>query len=127
MRLCVVRFLIAPALMALCNFPAWAGSFDGPAELPRVSVASSMADTPAPGGVISVRVGEDLQAALNNAFCGDTIELQAGGSFVGRFTLPAKACDNGHWIVVRTSAPDSALPAEGQRVTPCYAGITSLP
>jgi hypothetical protein len=103
------------------------GNLDGPAELPRVTVSSSMADTPAPGTMIVVNAGGDLQAALKNAHCGDTIELQAGATFTGTFDFPAKSCDNNHWIIVRTSAPDSALPAEGQRLTPCYAGVTSLP
>lgn len=105
-----------------------AGSnFDGPAELPRAQVSSAMADTPAPGSTLSVAAGGNLQAALNSASCGDTISLQAGATFSGLFTLPAKSCDSGHWIIIRTSAPDSALPAEGQRLTPCYAGVASLP
>jgi hypothetical protein len=109
------------------SFPAWAKfGFDGPAELPRVTVASSMADTPAPGSIHSVNAGGDLQAALNIAFCGDIIELQAGATFTGKFIVPAKGCDNNHWIIIRTSSPNSALPSEGQRATPCYAGITSL-
>ncbi len=104
-----------------------AGSnFDGPAELPRVTVSSALADTPAPGSLISVNNGGDLQAALTRASCGDTIALQAGAIFTGKFTLPAKNCDPGHWIIVRTSAPDSALPPEGQRLTPCYGGVASL-
>ncbi len=103
------------------------GNFDGPAELPRVTVPSAMSDTPAPGSVIAVNAGGDLQTALDNAQCGDVIELQAGATFSGRFKLPAKNCDSGHWIIVRTSAPDSALPAEGQRATPCWAGVASLP
>ena len=103
------------------------GNFDGPAELPRVTVPSAMSDTPAPGSVITVKAGGNLQTALDNAQCGDVIELQAGATFAGRFKLPAKNCDSGHWIIVRTSAPDSALPAEGQRATPCYAGVASLP
>jgi hypothetical protein len=103
------------------------GNFDGPAELPRVTVPSAMSDTPAPGSVITVNAGGNLQTALNNAHCGDVIQLQAGATFAGRFTLPAKNCDSGHWIIVRTSAPDSALPAEGQRATPCGAGVASLP
>jgi hypothetical protein len=104
-----------------------AGSnFDGPAELPRVTVPSAMADTPAPGSVIPVNAGDDLQSALNKANCGDMIQLQAGATFSGKFIVPAKNCDINHWIVVRTSAPDSALPAEGQRATPCYAGVASL-
>jgi hypothetical protein len=103
------------------------GNYDGPAELPRVTVSSSMASTPAPGHTIAVNAGGDLQAALNNASCGDTIALQAGATFHGKYVFPAKACDDNHWIIVRTSAPDSALPAEGQRLTPCYAGVASLP
>lgn len=121
---------ILPLLCLVTTFlsPCWAsGNFDGPAELPRVTVATSLADTPAPGSVVNVAAGADLQAALNNAFCGDTIELQAGAAFLGRFTFPAKKCDSSHWIIVRTSAPDSALPAEGQRMTPCYAGVAALP
>jgi len=103
------------------------GNFDGPAELPRVTVSSAMADTPALGALITVNAGGNLQAALNNASCGDVIQLQAGATFSGKFIVPAKNCDINHWIIVRTSAPDSALPAEGQRATPCYAGVASLP
>ncbi len=101
--------------------------YDGPAQLPIATVASSMADTPASGSVISIKAGGDLQAALNSAQCGSTIELQAGATFTGSFNFPAKSCDGNHWIIVRTSSPDSALPSEGQRLTPCYAGVASLP
>ena len=104
-----------------------ASNFDGPAELPRTTVQSTMADTPAPGTTINVPPGADFQAALNSANCGDTIQLQAGATFTGSFTLPAKNCDGAHWIIIRTNAPDTALTAEGTRITPCYAGITSLP
>lgn len=100
--------------------------YDGPAQLPIATVASAMADTPAPGQIINVNAGGDLQSALNNAQCGDVIELQAGATFAGAFTVPAKNCDINHWIIIRTSAPDSALPAEGTRATPCYSGVASL-
>ncbi len=103
------------------------GNFDGPAELPRATVSSAMSNTPAPGTVIPVSAGGNFQTALNAAQCGDVIELQAGATFTGHFTVPAKNCDANHWIIIRTSAPDSALPAEGHRVTPCYAGVASLP
>lgn len=103
------------------------GSFDGPAELPRVYMQTSMADTPAPGATINVPAGADLQSAINSAKCGDTLLLKAGATFTGTFDLPAKNCDNAHWVVIRTSAPDSALPPEGTRMTPCYAGVSSLP
>jgi len=85
-----------------------------------------MADTPAPGSIITVNAGDDLQSALTSAQCGDVIELQAGATFSGRFIVPAKSCNINHWIIIRTSAPDSALPAEGHRATPCYAGVASL-
>ncbi len=122
-RLSVLIFLLTVALTTT----SFAGSnYDGPAELPRVTVPSAMADTPAPGSIITVNAGGNLQSALNNASCGDVIELQAGATFTGPFLVPAKSCDINHWIWVRTSAPDSALPAEGQRATPCYAGVASL-
>jgi hypothetical protein len=101
-------------------------AYDGPAQLPIATVPTAMADTPAPGSLIPVKMGGNLQTALNNAVCGDTIQLQAGATFTGQFTVPAKNCDINHWIIVRTSSPDSALPAEGQRLTPCYAGVASL-
>lgn len=103
------------------------GNFDGPAELPRVYMNSSLADTPAPGSVNLVSTAAAFQSALNSAKCGDTISLQAGNTFTGTFVFPAKPCDDNHWIIVRTSAPDSSLPPEGTRLTPCYAGVASLP
>jgi hypothetical protein len=102
-------------------------NYDGPAELPRVYMLTTMADTPAPGTTTLVSAGGNLQTALNNANCGDTIELAAGATFSGQFSLPAKPCNDQNWIIVRTSAPDSSLPPEGTRMTPCYAGVSSLP
>ena len=106
---------------------ATSSNFDGPAELPRVYVQSDLASTPAPGSTIQVSAGMNLQSVLNSASCGDTVELQAGATFTGLFTLPAKSCDDQHWIIIRSSASDSALPAEGTRLTPCFAGVSSLP
>ena len=104
-----------------------ASGFDGPAELPRTYIRSAMSNTPAPGSTITVASRGDLQSVLNSAHCGDTLQLQAGATFTGVFTFPAKSCDDHHWIIVRTSADDSTLPAEGSRLTPCYAGVSSLP
>jgi hypothetical protein len=104
--------------------------FDGPAELPRILIQTAMANTPAPGITTTVNRGGNLQAALNSARCGDTILLEAGATFTsptGYFIFPKKNCDNAHWIIVRTSSDDSLLPAEGSRLTPCYAGVSSLP
>jgi hypothetical protein len=106
------------------------GGVDGPATLPTACFYTALAATPSPGHVIPVSEGGDLQGAINSAQCGDTITLQAGASFLGPgsgFVLPAKNCDDNHWITLRTSAPDRSLPAEGSRMTPCYAGVSSLP
>lgn len=107
--------------------PTGKDNFDGPAELPRVFIKSLLIDTPSPGKIFLVKSGDNLQDAINRASCGDTIKLESGASFVGRFLMPKKACDDRHWIIVRTSAPDDSLPAEGTRISPCYAGIASLP
>jgi hypothetical protein len=74
-----------------------------------------------------VRSGQSIEQALSSASCGDIIQLQAGATFSGSFVVPAKSCDDSHWIILRTNAPDSSLPPEGTRLTPCYAGVTSLP
>jgi hypothetical protein len=102
-------------------------NFDGPAELPRVYVSSQLSDTPAPGKTLFAKDGAELQWALDAAHCGDKILLQAGARFAGNFMFPAKPCDDSHWIIVRSSADDSALPLEGTRITPCYADVASLP
>jgi len=103
------------------------GDFDGPAELPRVYIRSSLSGTPSPRKVRTVTGGSNLQQAINTAACGDTLLLEAGATFTGKLIFPAKNCDDSHWITLRTSAADSALPPEGQRLTPCYAGVSSLP
>lgn len=120
-------FALSVASSSTPNTPPPSSGYDGPAELPRTYLQTAMSDTPAPGSTIPVSSGGNLQTALNSANCGDTISLQAGATFSGQFTLPAKACDDQHWIIVRTSAPDSSLPAEGTRMQPCYAGVSSLP
>jgi hypothetical protein len=102
-------------------------SFDGPAELPREFTKSSLKDTPANGKTWVVRAGESFERVLAGVSCGDVIRLQAGATFSGSFELPNKNCDDSHWIIIRTSAPDSSLPPEGTRLTPCYAGVPSLP
>ncbi len=73
-----------------------------------------------------VRSGQSLEPILASASCGDIIQLQAGATFRGNFVIPAKSCDDSHWIIIRTSAPDSSLPPEGTRLTPCYAGVSFL-
>src|SRR5581483_1126208 len=112
-------------LLSIASAPS--GAMDGPAQLPRVFLQTLLANTPANGQVWNVNNAAAFQQAINSAACGDTIMLQAGVVYTGAFTFPQKACDAQHWIIVRTSAPNSALPPEGVRLTPCYAGVASLP
>jgi hypothetical protein len=95
--------------------------------LPRLYVTSALSATPSPGKAIPVHAGDNLQAAIESASCGDRLELEAGAVFSGNLRFPEKPCDDAHWITVRTSAPDSSLPPEGTRLKPCFAGIASLP
>ena len=104
------------------------GSMDGPAQLPQSCFFTDSSATPSPGNVTLLTDGQSLQAALDAAACGDVIQLQAGASFNGNnVTFPPKNCDDANWITVRTSTPDSLLPPEGSRITPCWAGVASLP
>jgi hypothetical protein len=102
-------------------------NFDGPAELPREHIESALKDTPANGKTWTVRSGENLEQVFSRAACGDIIQLQAGATFTGNFQLPDKHCDDSNWIIIRSSAPDSSLPPEGTRLTPCSAGVPALP
>src|SRR5215831_19700317 len=88
-------------------------------ELPRVFINTNYA--PPAGRTIAVPAGGDFQAAIDQAQPGDVITLQAGATYTGNFTLPAKTGND--WIVIRTSAPDSSLPPPGARITPAHASI----
>jgi len=107
------------------NVPQF-GDKDGPAELPKTCYYTGMDGTPSPGKQIRVSAKADLASALDGAKCGDTLLLPAGASF-GVRELPAKNCDEQHYITVRTDTPDSKLPAEGKRISPAWAGVASLP
>jgi hypothetical protein len=86
------------------------------AELPRDSV--SVAWRQPTGRTITVRQGDNLQRALNDARRGDEIVIDPGAEFRGNFVLPAKAGDasNG-WITVRTAAMQAITP-QGTRIDP---------
>jgi hypothetical protein len=76
---------------------------------------------------ISVPVGGDFQAALNSASCGDTILLQAGGTYIpvgDSFVLPNKGAGTGSdadYITIRTSNL-AGLSASDQRLDPAVHG-----
>jgi hypothetical protein len=80
-----------------------------------------LAGVPASAATLTVNSGGSLQNALNAAQPGDTIRLQAGATFTGNFTLPAKSGTS--YITVRSSASDAQLPATGVRMTTAYASL----
>lgn len=102
------------------------GAKDGPAELPKACYYTALDGTPSPGKQIRVAAKSDLAAAIEGAKCGDTLLLPAGASFDVK-VLPAKKCDDQHYITVRTDTPDSKLPPEGTRISPAWGGVASLP
>jgi hypothetical protein len=107
----------------------WTGATsDGPAHLPHGCVYTGLDGSPSPGKVIALAAGGDVISTVKAASCGDTIQLQAGASFTlnGGPIFPSKNCDSKHWITIRTSAANSALPPEHTRINPSYAGVASL-
>jgi hypothetical protein len=68
-----------------------------------------------------VRAGDDLQRVLDLAQPGDVIYLEAGATFRGNYVLNVK--NGAGYITVRSSTPDSLLPAAGTRITPAYASL----
>lgn len=60
----------------------------------------------------------DFQDALDAAQPGDTILLRAGETFVGNFVLPAKGASDSPPILIRSDAPDTALPSASTRLVP---------
>lgn len=69
------------------------------------------------GRTITVKSGGNLQAAFDSAAPGDTVALEAGATFIGNFTLPAKDKTSKRWITIRSSVPDEKLPPPGTRVS----------
>lgn len=106
----------------------WTGATsDGPAELPHGCVYTGLDGSPSPGKVTFLAAGGDVVSTVNTARCGDTIRLQQGATFtLNSPVFVSKNCDSRHWITIRTSAPDSALPPEHARINPSYAGVASL-
>lgn len=114
--------------------PSW-GSTDGLATLPTLAWNTALVNTPSPGTVHSVHTSADLTNCTTSnggscpggaVVCGDTILLDAGSTYTAStFTEPALVCDSTHYVTWKSSAMAS-LPPEGTRISPCYAGVTSL-
>lgn len=67
------------------------------------------------GRTIYVKAGGNLQAAIDDARPGDSIELEPGGTYHGPFKLRRK--DGNSWIQIGSASPPPSL-AAGQHVTP---------
>jgi len=70
--------------------------------------------------VITLRAGDDLQAALRSARLGDTIVLPAGSTYIGPIVLPFKAGGSGteaDYITIRTSDLNG-IAQDGERLKP---------
>src|SRR5436190_19769961 len=80
-----------------------------------LATAVGLGATLTPRAPATVRSGDDLQRALNDAKGGDTILLERGAAFTGNFVLPAHAGDGD--VTLRTEG-DEGLPREGQTMTP---------
>src|ERR1041385_8395855 len=59
-----------------------------------------------------------LQTALNAATCGDTVQLQAGVTYTGNFTMTSNCAANNPPVV--TGSLMASLPVAGQTVTRAY-------
>src|SRR5438445_4096692 len=115
LRLVLALGLLTGLSTVLPPAPAFAAA----PELPRAYVDTTyVAPT---GATLFVPAGGNLQAALDAAHPGDVVTLQAGATFTGPFTLPANAGTS--WIIVRSAAPDTSLPAAGVRIDPSYAPV----
>ncbi len=86
--------------------------------LPQIYIDTKY-DPPEGGKIISISTSAAFQAALQSSKLGDIIELQAGVTYNGPFTLPNKTTGTG-WIYIRSS-DYSGLPAPCNRVSPADA------
>ncbi|HEY6187328.1 MAG TPA: right-handed parallel beta-helix repeat-containing protein, partial [Pyrinomonadaceae bacterium] len=86
-------------------------------ERPRRAAATTARSS----NTIRVPARGDFQKALNAARPGDTIILEAGATYTGPFTLPAKPASE-DFITIQSSAL-SQLPSASQRVSPAHAPL----
>jgi len=93
-------------------------------KLGTVSLSLAMAllvGRGASAATITVNAGGNLQAAIDAAQPGDTILIAPNATFDGPIKLRKKSGTAN--ITIRSSAPDSSLPAAGKRIDPSYAAL----
>src|SRR5207248_10551302 len=99
---------------SVCNYPTPSPKMRHGFRTAVFAVCLALGCRTANASTLTVAAGGDVQAALDRAQPGDTVLLEAGATFVGRFTLPVK--QGSAYITVRSSAPDSSLPGDGVRM-----------
>lgn len=112
------RKRLAAALLVLLGLPLGYLTYalaQRQATRPRRAAATAVASKS-----VTVRAGEDLQAALNRARPGDEVVLEAGATFVGNFVLPVRPGAT-EYVTVRSSRAGEL--AEGRRVSPADAPL----
>jgi hypothetical protein len=116
-RLSVFRTHVRLTARLLAAFAAAAIAHQGAlaAALPAAPKTFDTSYAAPSGKTWPVDAGGKLQAALDQAEPGDTIVLEAGATFKGRFTLPDKTGSG--WIYV-VSSKLASLPSPGHRVGP---------
>jgi hypothetical protein len=87
-------------------------------ELPRVILNTDF--TPAPC-TVTVASFSELQSAVDAASYGAVICLKPGITYPSSLVLPKKTGTG--WIVIRSAAPDSSLPAPGTRTSPSFSPV----
>lgn len=106
---------------------------DGPAALPTSGIETDLANSPAPGSVVTLSCGGNLQTAINSLTAGQTLKITAVCSSAqdvisGNFTLPVvSGADANHWNIIETDqVANAGFPAEHTRVTPCAINQASM-
>lgn len=115
----LVLFLAVAATIALSPGP---GASQTLPTLPQATVDTTMPTVT--GTTFTVNAGGDLQAALNSAAAANPalthqVVVQAGATFTGNFTLPARGAGSG-WVIVRTSNL-GGIPTQGMRAKATHA------
>jgi hypothetical protein len=86
------------------------------AQLPQTYIDTTF-NLPTGGTTWAAHTAAQFSSALSSSAPGDVIVLDAGTTYTGNFTLPAKTNPLNKWIYITTSAYTS-LPAPGTRVSP---------
>jgi hypothetical protein len=109
----LISFLLSWPAVGIAQLPV--------SQLPQVYIDTTFN---VPIGVTwMAHTSAQFSSALKSASPGDTIVLDAGATYEGNFTLPAKSNSNNNWIYIVGSAL-SSLPAPGTRVNPATDAAT---